>query len=536
MGSLGAISFRRSLARAGFAAAIVAGWATVPAPALAADSVYWDWSVLRDNSYVDNSGISVANLDGSGGHVLSVTGAPVDHPLGVAIDAARGTIYWANFGNSVNYCNGPLDGGNTISFARPDGTGGGTLNTSGATVSGPDGVAIDRVGGRLYWANDHANTISYASLDGSGGHDLNITGATANCPAGLTVDHAAGRVYWTNYLGNAISYANLNGSGGGDLRTTGATVNKPWGIAIDPGARRAYWSNEDGDKISYANLDGSGGADLNTTGATVDSPWGVAIDPAAGRIYWANNIGHSLSFAKLDGSGGADLSTAGAMSDHPKYPALLEAPRGAGAPVVTGGSATGSMLFCSPGSWAPDLPESFLYRAPQHLAIRWIENGTPIAAGSRSIVASSPGSYACQVGASNYAGSVAQTSATITVTGSPSRALAVSSWNVSPGGAITVGVMVDGPGSLWGRAMFRRRDTPFMGAGSHRAVYGTARLTTTGAGPVTLTITPTPTALRVLMARGKLNVFVALALVRTDGTISRAGLRILVTAPNARAG
>ena len=76
------------------ALAVFAGAAT------AADRVYW--------GNFDNNTISFANLDGSGsGGQLSTTGAaPLNSPQGVAIDGAKGLIYWADYGV------------NKISFAR----------------------------------------------------------------------------------------------------------------------------------------------------------------------------------------------------------------------------------------------------------------------------------------------------------------------------------------------------------------------------------------------------------------------------------
>ena len=519
------------------AAAVGFAMVFAPAPALAANSVYWAWATLSyDNSSVTAGGISFANLDGSAGQGLTVSGAPVDHPLGVAIDYATGMIYWANFGSTTNYCNGPLSGGNTISFANLDGTDGGTLNTSGATVSGPDGLAIDPAAGRVYWANDHANTISYSSLNGSGGHDLNTAGATVDCPAGVAVHPAGGRVYWTNFKGNTISYANLDGSGGGDLPISGATVSGPYGLAIDAAAGQIYWANNIGDTIGYANLDGSGADTLGTPGAPVSGPWGVAIDPAAGLIYWANNTGSSIAYARLNESGGGVLGTAGAPVDHPKYPALLEAPSGAGAPVVGGGSTTGSKLSCSRGAWDSDLPESFLYRAPQRFAYNWSENGTAIFGSSSSITPSSPGSYACRVTASNYAGSTTQTSAASTVV---SNAVSATSREVSNSGAITLEVLVHTSGTLNGTATCKQKSTRFTGSGPHRhrvtksksIVYGIAVLTATGAGTFKLTIKPTRTALKLLRVAKKLTVTVALAFTPTGGPISRASLNVPVSAP-----
>jgi hypothetical protein len=238
----------------------------------------------------------------------------------------------------------------------------------------------------------------------------------------------AGQVYWGNVSGsNPISYANLDGSGGGNLTTTGAIPEAPWGVTIDGAAGKIYWVNNDNDMgqtdgVSFANLDGSGGGNLAVTGATPNEAFGVAIDPTAGRIYWVNegSITVAVSFANLNGSGGGNLTTTGATPSIPGWPSLLEPPSGTGAPVISGGSAASSTLSCSEGTWAPDLVESFLYRAPHSFADSWSRNGRPIiGAASSTITASSVGSYACQVTATNQAGSTTQASAAHTV--SPPR-------------------------------------------------------------------------------------------------------------------
>src|SRR5581483_3471565 len=95
-------------------------------------------------------------------------------PEGVAIDAATGKLYWAN--NASNAA--------PISFANLDGSGGGNLTVTGATPNEAFGVAIDPAAGRIYWVNEGSNTlpVSFASLDGSGGANLTTTGATPSIP------------------------------------------------------------------------------------------------------------------------------------------------------------------------------------------------------------------------------------------------------------------------------------------------------------------------------------------------------------------
>jgi DNA-binding beta-propeller fold protein YncE len=391
------------------AVAVATAALTVASAALGANLLYYS-----NQGAPPGPGISFANLDGSGGSDLSTVGATTDSAVGVAIDAAAGKVYWANANN------------NTISYANLDGSGsGGQLDTTGATVSVPFGVAIDPVQGRIYWTNfgDDTHPIAYANLDGSGGGDLDITGATASSADGLAVDPGTGKVYWANYGNNTISYANLAGGGGGQLDTSGVTPQGPNGVAIDASSGKLYWSNfgSDTDPISFANLDGSGGgANLSTTGATASGAFGLALDPSAGKVYWANVINNTISYASLAGGGGGQLNVAGSTPNGVGWPALLETPAAAGSPTISGGSAAGSVLTCSQGSWAQDLVESFLYRAPQSFSYSWSENGTPVSgATSSSISATSGGSYTCQVTARNYAGSASQSSAAFTIDASP---------------------------------------------------------------------------------------------------------------------
>ena len=228
--------------------------------------------------------ISYANLDGSGAGDLHITGVPVNHPGGIALDPAADRIYWAN------------SPGSKISYAKLDGSGGHDLPITGVPVMVPSGIALDPAAGKIYWANAFGATISYANLDGSGAGNIAPGQATVHLPQGVAVDPGAGRIYWANALGGAngtdgtTSIANLDGSGGRDLSPAFATFGQPTGVALDPATNRLYWANSaSAVAISFANLNSFGGGDLKTVGAPADSPEGVAIDSAAGRIYWADN-------------------------------------------------------------------------------------------------------------------------------------------------------------------------------------------------------------------------------------------------------
>jgi hypothetical protein len=365
---------------------------TAVCTASAADRIYWG----------NGTGtISFAGLNDGESGTVDVSGAPISHPLGLAIDSIQQRIYWAN------------SDGDSLASANLVGGGGRRFETGELATHGPLGTAVDPLAERLYWVDTAAKKIAFGSLDGSVSGTLPSAGATLKEPFALTVDRDAGRVYWANAAGTQpISFANLDGSGGGDLNTLGATTAVPSGIAIDRAHGRVYWIGFFGGGISFANLDGSGGGNLATGSATLRAPRGLAIDPVGGRLYWANSgNGGGLSFANLDGSGGGNLTLSGPAPVEPTFPVLLFAPRPTAPPVVSGATRPGSSLTCSAGEWAPDLLESFLYRAPQSFSFQWSRDGVDIpGATAASLTASALGNYACRVSAHNRAGDVTQAS------------------------------------------------------------------------------------------------------------------------------
>jgi hypothetical protein len=250
--------------------------------------------------------------------------------------------------------------------------------------------------------------IFYAALDGSAGGRLNTAGATVNTPEGVAVDPAAGRIYWANNGASTLSWAALDGSGGGDLAIYSATVDHPTAVAVDHAAGRIYWT-QGAHQIVYAQLDGSGGGEFPPTGETRAHPVGLAIDHDAGLTYFGQ-FGGPISYAKLDGSGGGDLGASGATFNSPLYPVLLKPPLPAGAATVTGRSGVGSVLTCS-ASWEGDAPGAFLYRAPAAIAYSWSRDGASIGGATTSTyTARQAGGYSCGATGSNAAGTGSQTS------------------------------------------------------------------------------------------------------------------------------
>jgi hypothetical protein len=385
------------------------------ARAQATETLYWN------NYSGDPDSIGYSNPDGSGGGALNLSGVELDGPEGMAIDPVGGRLYIAAISNATN---------GQIVYTSLTGAGSGIFTAPGAPVDNPEGLTIDPATRTMYWINtaEATQSIAWARLDGSAGGTLNLTGATFDQPYRLALDPVAHRVYFGSEVGTGpethlvLSYANLDNSGGGNVNITGSTPTGSLnGIAVDPAHGRVYWLNESAETLSYANLDNSGGGDINTAGAAWDGPYGLALDPGTGSAIWAN-YGHGEertgAFGTANyltgGSGGA-INVATAPVDGPQDPNLLKSPVGTGAPAVAKSATSRSSLSCSTGSWAPDYPGSFVYQAPQSFGYAWALNGQAIAGATGStLTATSPGAYTCSVTGTNIAGSTTQTSAPLT--------------------------------------------------------------------------------------------------------------------------
>ena len=174
---------------------------------------------------------------GYSGDGAAATGAQLNNPVGVAVDAS-GNVYIADAGNNV---------------VRQ--VGGGNIITPAVGFTHPDGVAIDS-SGNLYVADTVARRIvkfsggAYTTVAGNGkpafgGDDGPGAQASLNAPMGLAVD-ASGNVYIADTLNGRIRKLTPSGTittiaGTGALYYSGdggpaaqAAMYFPRGVAVDP--------------------------------------------------------------------------------------------------------------------------------------------------------------------------------------------------------------------------------------------------------------------------------------------------------------
>lgn len=254
---------------------------------------------------------------GNGGDNGPAIRASLDLPQGVAVDAA-GTIYIADTNNHRIRKVG-LDGVMTTVVgargkAKFDGDGG--LGRS-ASVNGPAGLAVDALG-NLYIAdqfnhrirkldtNNQISTVAGNGTNGYSGDEGPATGASLSGPAGVAVD-ALGNLYIADQWNHRVRKVDEDGlistvagngtpaySGDGGP-ATGAGLNSPTGVALDA-LGNLYIADQSNHRIRrvadmgiISTVAGNGtqggwGNGGPATIAALSQPRGVAVD-LVGNLY-----------------------------------------------------------------------------------------------------------------------------------------------------------------------------------------------------------------------------------------------------------
>jgi DNA-binding beta-propeller fold protein YncE len=225
--------------------------------------------------------LSRYDLDGSNGEniPLAYLGGGVNH---IAVDPIRQKVYW-NEGSRE-----------TLFRANYDGSGVEDLKS----FDSPHGIALDLVNGKIYLGDIRG--IHRGNIDGTG-FELLFSEET-NHPEDLAVDPIGGKVYWADERAHGIRRANLDLSGVENVISypTGPVPHLA-GIAVDPFEGKMYWT-EDFDNVSLnrirrANLDGSAVETLldEDHGTIINDPTAIQVDvvvvPEAGTLAAATMMG-----------------------------------------------------------------------------------------------------------------------------------------------------------------------------------------------------------------------------------------------------
>jgi DNA-binding beta-propeller fold protein YncE len=253
------------------------------------------------------------NPDGSDKTSI-ITGCPV--PDGVAVDVQAGHIYWTNMGvpsaNDGSIERVDLDGGNRT-----------TVVPRGGTYT-PKQLHFDAASRMLYWSDREGMRVMRCDLDGSNVETLVQTGEgdqdrrdETNWCVGVAVDHVGGHLYWTQKgpsdagLGRILRAgidlpAGETASGRGDVEVLFKDLPEPIDLEIDHTTRTLYWTDRgdppDGNTVNRAQLDAIGHSELEIVLTHLMEGIGIALDPGHNRMF-VTDLGGNVWAAALDGAG-----------------------------------------------------------------------------------------------------------------------------------------------------------------------------------------------------------------------------------------
>ena len=268
------------------------------------------------------AGTGVWGYSGDGG---PATGAQLDHPQGVAVDAA-GNLY---IGDSGNERVRRVDRAGVITTVAGTDAGGAVGDGGPATdaqLASPGGVAVDRLG-NLYIGDSGSarvrrvdpagviTTVAGTGVSGYSGDGGPATNAQLTWPAGVAVDRL-GNLYIVdreNYRVRRVDRAGVittvAGTGGGGPvgdggPATSAALNQPGGMVVD-GLGNLFIAENANHRVRRVDpagvittVAGTGVAGHSGDGGPAASarlgfPEGVVVD-AAGNLYIADSGNHRV--------------------------------------------------------------------------------------------------------------------------------------------------------------------------------------------------------------------------------------------------
>ncbi|OQV14980.1 Low-density lipoprotein receptor-related protein 2 [Hypsibius exemplaris] len=250
------------------------------------DMIYWADSNDRT---IKRSFIPHADSETRAGHPQTLDIPSVTKPDGLSVDWVGGNIYWSDTRprtrRDVGFESG--ENGGILSVATLDGRYPKTLFVDAS--SKPTAVAVNPQRGLIYWAlvGDRPRIMS-AWMDGSNGRV--VVGDRLGHPTGIAIDfYQNGRIYWSDSKGNVIESANFDGS---DRRVIiRKDADRP--VRVDVFEGSVYWLTRDTGLVYRQDKFGGGARSL------VESKLGVSNDI---KIYQKQYYNASLTSACSTGN------------------------------------------------------------------------------------------------------------------------------------------------------------------------------------------------------------------------------------------
>jgi sugar lactone lactonase YvrE len=297
--------------------------------------------------YLDLGAGRVLRVGTNGANPKAIVTSGCAEPDGVAVDVAKGHVYWTNMGAPQGFTQ--VDNG-YIMRANLDGSNPTTIVPMGGTHT-PKQLKLDTVHGKIYWSDREGMRVMRANTDGTGIETL-VTTAPASASAdmsnwavGIALDLAGGKMYWTQKGAGpsgttgqgSIRRAGLEIPAGQDstsrtdVEVLFSSLPEPIDLDLDLGKRQIYWTDRGDGTVSRAPMDPPSSAvdaaartDRQILVHGAGQAIGITLDPANDVMYYTALDTQAVSVAHLDGSGARRLVTGqGVLSGI----ALVEVPK-----------------------------------------------------------------------------------------------------------------------------------------------------------------------------------------------------------------
>ena len=199
-------------------------------------------------------------------------------PLGLAVDAAAGKVYWTD-GRARALIRADLDGTNAETLV--------------SDLYG-SGVVIDTATQLVYFGNTSDGEINRLDLA-----TMSVTAVATNVysPVDLAFNPTTGILYWTEMGQGGGQIRSLDTTGPNSPQTVVSGLVLPFGLSLDPLADRLYWTDMNDGTIRW--VDPSSPGTINTLMSGLNTPGGVLVDGATGMIYWVEVGGPQLKRASV---------------------------------------------------------------------------------------------------------------------------------------------------------------------------------------------------------------------------------------------
>ncbi|MEO6096111.1 MAG: hypothetical protein ABIW76_10600 [Fibrobacteria bacterium] len=250
--------------------------------------------------WLEFTGLHSAFADGSDARTL----VPLnDGPDGVAVDKAGGKVYWTNMGSG---------GKGSLQRADLDGSHVEYVVPKGGTNFGKQ-MQVDVAHGKAYWSDREGLKIQRCNLDGSQNEVL-ISGV--DHPVGMALDIAKGFFYFSEKNGRTLKRAPMAMPPAGqtaanrkDVETLISGLTAPIDVAVDVPGGKIYWTDRDEGTVHRAGIEIPAGQtaatrkDIETLLRGLDTPIGVALDLESGKLFTTESGTGAVIRSNLDGTG-----------------------------------------------------------------------------------------------------------------------------------------------------------------------------------------------------------------------------------------